>query len=386
MPVAGDSTLAEWLSSQHIALAFTTYRANRLMFLGVGERGQLKLHGRLFDRPMGLFFDGRALWMVGRRQIWRLDNLLATSACHQGGDRLYVPAASFLTGDVNAHEVVIDAGGTLLFVNTAFSCIASLTAGYSFAPTWQPPFLSRLAADDRCHLNGLALQDGIATWVTACGATDQSAGWRQDRSTGGVVLHIPSNAIVASGLAMPHSPRWYDGKLWLLNSGTGELGWIEADRFSPLCFLPGFARGLAFAGGCAVVGLSQLRSPQFSGLPLEERLSAAGIAGGCCGLWVIDLTTGSTLHSLQLPEPIAELFDVVVLPGVRQPRALGLQGEEIDCLVRWPGCDQLVTVRPQAPAATPNLGDGLRDFGLPAADSSRNSPVNDHPGVGDAPA
>jgi uncharacterized protein (TIGR03032 family) len=324
---------------------------------------------------MGLYAHGEALWMAARRQIWRLDNLLAPGQRHEGGDRLYVPAASFTTGDVNAHELVIDAAGAPLFVNTAFSCLASLAPGCSFAPTWQPPFIQRLAADDRCHLNGLALQGGVPTWATACGHTDKAGGWRDDRAGAGVVLHIPTSSIAATGLAMPHSPRWHQGKLWLLHSGTGELGWIEHERFSPICSLPGFARGLAFAGGCAVVGLSKLRSPQFTGLPLEERLAAEDMAGGCCGLRVIDLATGAILHSLDLPDPIDELFDVVVLPGVRQPRALGLQGEDIDCLVKLPGRDELVTVRPKAPSGNPHQGPELRDFGLPAPTAGTDAPI-----------
>lgn len=166
---------------------------------------------------------------------------------------------------------------------------------------------------------------------------------------------------------MPHSPRWHNGRLWLLNSGSGELGWIEDGAFRPLCPLPGFARGLAFAAGCAVVGLSKLRSRQFTGLPLEERLAAEGVPGGVCGLRVIDLNSGSCLHRFDLPEPIDELFDVVVLPGVRQPRAIGLQGEAIDCLVKLPDRPDLVQVRPLAPSGKPHQGPAIRPFGLPEA-------------------
>jgi uncharacterized protein (TIGR03032 family) len=348
-----------------ISIGFTTYRANRLIFLGTAEQGQLKLHERLFDRPMGLFVAGESLWMAARCQIWRLDNLLGPGQLHEGGDRLYVPAVSYTTGDVNAHEVVLGADGQPIFVNTAFSCLAALAPGCSFAPTWAPPFITKLAGDDRCHLNGLALKDGIPTWASACGGSGDPSAWRNNRSGGGVLIHIPSGELAATGLSMPHSPRWHGGKLWLLNSGTGELGWIEEGHFHSLCALPGFVRGLAFARGCAVVGLSKLRSPQFTGLPLEERLIAEGNPGGCCGLRVIDLASGEILHSLDLPEPIDELFDVVVLPGVRQPRALGLQGEEIDCLVKIPEQPELLRVRPMAPSGNPHQGPSVRPFGLP---------------------
>jgi len=359
--------LAAWLQQQALSLAFSTYRANRLLFLGVSPEGQLKLHERLFDRPMGLFSSGESLWMAARNQLWRLDNHLTPGLSHEGGDRLYVPALSLITGDVNAHEIVVDASGQLLFVNTAFSCLATIEPLSSFAPTWQPPFIKTLAADDRCHLNGVALKDGIATWATACGHTDEPSGWRHERSSAGVLIHIPTGEITAAGLAMPHSPRWHNGKIYLLNSGTGELGSVDDGRFVPLCALPGFTRGLAFAGNSAIVGLSKLRSPQFTGLPLEHRLAAEGIAGGCCGLRIIDLTTGEILHSLDLPEPIDELFDLELLPGVRQPRALGLQAEDIDCLVKLPGRDALVQVRPKAPSGNPHEAPRPPIFGLPSA-------------------
>ena len=364
-------SLATWLQQHDLSLAFTTYRANRLLLLGLSQDGQLKLHERLFDRPMGLFAAGESLWMAARNQLWRLDNHLAPGLSHEGGDRLYVPAVSLITGDVNAHEIVIDGSGQLLFVNTAFSCVASMEPLSSFAPFWQPPFISHLAADDRCHLNGLALKEGIPTWATACGHTDEPSGWRHNRRSAGVVIHIPSGELAATGLAMPHSPRWHGGFLYLLNSGTGELGRIEDGTFIPLCALPGFTRGLAFAGNFAIVGLSKLRSPQFTGLPVEERLAAEGLAGGCCGLRVINLSSGEIVHSLDLPEPIDELFDLVVLPGVRQPRALGLQAEDIDCLVKLPGLDAMVHVRPKAPSGNPHQAPRPAMFGLPPATGRR---------------
>jgi uncharacterized protein (TIGR03032 family) len=361
--------LESWFAEQQLSLALTTYRANRLLFLGRAEAGGLRLHERLFDRPMGLFAEGESLWMAARQQLWRLDNHLAEGLLHEGGDRLYVPCTCTTTGDVNAHELVVPSvgpwAGEPLFINTAFSCLARLRRGFSFEPVWQPPFLKRLAADDACHLNGIALQDGEPTWATACGHSPAPSSWRHHRGDGGVVMHLPSDSIVATGLSMPHSPRWHDGRLWLLNSGSGELGWIQDGRFHSLCPLPGFARGLAFQSGCAVVGLSKLRSPQLSGLALDERLLSEGRPMGCCGLRVIDLASGAVLHGLDLAEPIDELFDVVSLPGVRQPRALGLQGEEIECLVRLPQRAEQVRVRPLAPSGNPYRGPELAVFGLP---------------------
>ena len=368
--------LATWLQQQGIALALSTYRANRLIFLGVDTNGALQIHERLYDRPMGLFASGKSLWMAGRSHLWRFDNLLAPGQLHDGADRLYVPAASFLTGEVNAHELVLTADGAPQFVNTVFSCLAQLSPGCSFQPVWQPPFIDALKPEDRCHLNGIALKDNEIIWATACGTGNTATSWRNQRQGGGVVVHIPTGSITATGLTMPHSPRWHQDKLWLLNSGTGELGWIKQGRFQPLCALPGFVRGLAFAGGCAVVGLSKLRSPQFTGLPLEERLQGSAEPQGCCGIRVIDLTNGNVLHSLDLPEPIDELFDVAVLEQCRQPQALGLADDAIDYLVKLPQQNNLVRIKPSLPSGTPHQGPAVKRLGLPQPTAADGAAVH----------
>lgn len=375
-PASFNPELAAWLSQQGIALALSTYRANRLIFVGVGDSQSLRIHERIYDRPMGLFVSEQCLWVAGRSHLWRFDNLLAPGQHYDGADRLYAPAASFLTGEVNAHEVVVTAEGAPLFVNTMFSCLAKLTPGCSFQPVWQPPFIDALKPEDRCHLNGVALKNGEITWATACSAGNTPTSWRNTRQGGGVVVHIPTGSITATGLTMPHSPRWHQNKLWLLNSGTGELGWIEQERFQPLCALPGFVRGLAFAGGCAVVGLSKLRSPQFTGLPLEERLQTEDHPQGCCGIRVIDLANGNVLHSLDLPEPIDELFDVAVLENCRQPQALGLVDDAIDCLVKLPQQDKLVRIRPSTPSGTPHQGPAVERLGLPQPTAADGTAVH----------
>lgn len=223
-------------------LCLSTYNSNHLLLVRseqlfespLAEAGQLDAIP--LERPMGLFRTESSLWVAGKCHLWRFDNLLSPGRSHEGRDGLFVPAASFRIGEVDGHELVVTDTGEPVFVNTAFSCLATIRPGCSFAPIWIPPFITGLAAEDRCHLNGVALQDGKPTWVTACSRGDSPAAWRNDRGTGGVVVHVPSGEIVAHGLSMPHSPRWYRGRLWILNSGSGELGWIElsSGAFQPL--------------------------------------------------------------------------------------------------------------------------------------------------------
>ena len=362
LEINASKQFGSWLCEQNLSLAFTTYQTNRLFFLGSQANGHLKLNERLFDKPMGLYLAGKSLYMTTRYQLWHFDNFLGNGQKYKECDRLYVPRTAYTTGDVNAHEVVLDDAGKLIFVNTDFSCLATLSPDYNFVPIWQPPFISKLVAEDRCHLNGLAMVEGKPAYVTACSTTDTAAGWRNHRHDGGVVIDVTQKEIIATGLSMPHSPRWYQGKLWLLNSGTGELGYIEEHQFHPITFCPGFVRGLAFWQNFAFVGLSQLRSQTFTGLTLENRLNSQGNRPQC-GLMVIDLQTGTALHWLYFQGVIEELFDVAVLPGVLQPQAIGLQSDEIQRLVTFPNSGGIVTTKPTA--KRPSLGATPPVAGLP---------------------
>jgi uncharacterized protein (TIGR03032 family) len=134
---------------------------------------------------------------------------------------------------------------------------------------------------------------------------------------------------------MPHSPRLYRGRVWLLNSGAGTLGSVEpgGGTFEPLTFCPGYLRGLAFCGDYAVVGLSQPRQDKtFGGLALEGELARRG-AVARCGLQVIDVRSGDVAHWLRIEGMVRELYDVVVLPGVSRPMALGLKTDEIQRII-----------------------------------------------------
>lgn len=374
----GSEGLWQWLSQLNISLAFTTYQSNRLFLVGCRPDGRLAVNERLFDKPMGLCLRDNRLYMACRYQLWQFDNRLPEGETHRDADALFVPSLAYTTGDLNVHDVVATPEHQLLFINTDFSCLATLRPGYSFQPLWQPPFISKLVAEDRCHLNGLALQNGQPTYVTACSRTDEAAGWRHHRNNGGIVMHIPTDEIIAGGLSMPHSPRWYRGRLWLLNSGAGEFGYVDGGQFVPLLFCPGFVRGLAFYGDYAIVGLSKLRSTTFGGLTLETRLAEQQNSAQC-GLMVIDLNTGQCVHWLHIDGVIEELFDVAVLPGIRQPKALGLQSDDIERLVNFPGSGGLITTKPAV--VRPGLGKppiaGVpRQTGIPGTDAVKYQQVH----------
>ncbi len=236
---------------------------------------------------------------------------------------------------MDVHDVAVDADGRLLFVNTMFGCLATLSDNANFQPLWQPKFLSRLVPEDRCHLNGLAMKDGRPAFVSVVSQSDVADGWRDKRRDGGAVIDIASGEAVVTGLSMPHSPRWHNGRLWVLNSGTGEFGTVdtESGMFQPICFCPGYMRGLAFVDHYAVVTLSKPRHDSFRGLEPDERLEQAN-AEPQCGLQIIDLNTGIVSHWLRIEGTlVTELYDSIVLPGVRQPMAVGFKTNEIERLM-----------------------------------------------------
>ena len=325
---------ADWLGKTGHSIAFTTYQAGKLFLLGLKPDGRLSIFERSFARSMGLAVsgDGRTLALATQFQIHRLDNLLSAGDIGSDGfDAVYAPHAGWVTGDLDVHDVGFGADGRPIFVTTLFSCIATVSDSHSFKPIWTPAFISRLAAEDRCHLNGMAMEGGKPRFATAVSRSDVADGWRDRRTDGGIVIDVDSQEIVADGLSMPHSPRLRDGRLWLLNSGTGELGFLDpsSSRFEPIAFCPGYARGLAFLGNHAIVGLSLARENRtFSGLPLDEALKARDTEARC-GLAVFDLTRGDMVGWVRIEGVVRELYDVAVLPNVRRPSLIGLKSDEV---------------------------------------------------------
>jgi uncharacterized protein (TIGR03032 family) len=329
--VAGSRHFARWMAEQRVSLAFTTYQTGKLFLVGQHPDGRLAAVERTFQRCMGLWTNGQTLWLSSAFQLWRFENFLQPGQSYQDGDRLYVPTAGYTTGDLDVHDVAVEDSGRVVFVATRFGCLATLSERLSFTPLWKPQFLSKLVAEDRCHLNGLALVDGRARYVTAVSTSDVVDGWRDRRRDGGCVLDVTTNRSVALGLSMPHSPRFYRGKLWLLNSGTGYFGSIDPARgtFEPMTFCPGYLRGLAFVGDYAVLGLSRARHDKtFTGLALQEALAARG-AEAQCGLHVINLRTGDVEHFLRVEGIVTEIYDVAAIPGAVRPLVVGFKTNEI---------------------------------------------------------
>lgn len=314
--------LPELLGRLGASLLISTYQAGKLVTVGC-HQGMLTLDFINFEQAMGVAVRPGCLAVGSRRQVWFLRTAPALASRIEPArkyDACFLTRSAHYTGAIHGHELAW-AGEELWIVNTLFSCLCTLGDEYSFVPRWKPPFISALTGEDRCHLNGMAFEGGRPRYVTVLGESDTPAGWRPTKATAGCVLEVPSGNAVVRGLAMPHSPRLYDGRLWVLDSGYGRLSIVDPSRgrAEPVVQLPGYTRGLAFHQGLAFVGLSRIRETSvFGGIPIAERRQELR-----CGVGILDTATGRQVAGLLFHSGIEEIFDVQVLPGVRCPAISG---------------------------------------------------------------
>jgi uncharacterized protein (TIGR03032 family) len=319
------TTFTELLQRAASTLVITTYQSNRVVFARAAG-GSLNTHFRAYDKPMGVAVAPGRIALGTRLEVWDLRDMpdAAPKVEPRGThDACYLPRNRHVTGDIAVHDLAF-AQGELWLVATSFSCLATLDAEHSFVPRWTPPFITELEPEDRCHLNGLAVVDDRVAYATALGTTDTIGGWRERKADGGVLIDVRSSQTVVDALSMPHSPRWHKGRLWLLESGRGSLCVVDlADgSVETVAELPGFTRGLAFAGDYALIGLSQIReSSTFGDLPVTRRLKERQ-----CGVWIVDTKTGEIAGFLRFEDLVQEIFDVAVIAGARYPELAEPEG------------------------------------------------------------
>jgi len=311
-------SLTKILNRLGASLLISTYQAGKVVVARV-ENDVINTHFRAIEMPMGMAFANGRLAIGARRCLWDFRNqqdvarTLEPSGRH---DAAFLPRTCHFTGNIHIHEIAW--GSTdLWIVNTRFSCLCTIDQEHSFVPRWRPPFVSGLSPEDRCHLNGLGMRDGRPRYATALGQTDGREGWRGNKRDGGCLIDVDSGAIIAERLSMPHSPRWHGDRLWLLESGLGQISVVDlpTGRRDVVATLPGFTRGLDFAGPFAFIGLSQVRETAvFGGLPITE-----GGKERNCGVWVVDVRNGQTVAFLKFQADVQEIFAIQVLKGIRFP-------------------------------------------------------------------
>src|SRR6185295_16358238 len=147
LEITGSRHFLDWLTGLRASLAVTTYHSNRLFLLGVKRSGALSVLQRVFERAMGLAATSERLVLATRWQLWEFQNALAPGESMGDYDRLFRPHLAWTTGDLDIHDIAFDPNGRPLFVNSLFSCLATVDERHSFRPLWRPPFISKLAPE-----------------------------------------------------------------------------------------------------------------------------------------------------------------------------------------------------------------------------------------------
>lgn len=317
-----------------ISLLVSTYQAGQLLAVGTW-RGGVSISFHNFEQAMGVAVHPDRLAVGTRRQIWLLRSTPDLAARIEPAgkfDACFLTRLAHYTGPIHGHEMAW-ADDELWVVNTLFSCLCTLHGEFSFVPRWKPPFISRLAGEDRCHLNGMTLVNGEPKYVSALAECDTAAGWRPTKAKSGCIIDVDSGAVVVRGFAMPHSPRLHEGRLWVLDSGRGQFNWVDikAGRSEPVIELPGYTRGMVMYGPFAFIGMSRIRETSvFGGIPIAENRERLR-----CGLSVVDTRSGQLVASLTFKSGVEEIFAVEVLPGVRCPALSGPLPEVDDTQTIW---------------------------------------------------
>lgn len=330
--------IPELLRDLNCTVAISTYQAGKVVFISSHGKDRLIQLPRTFDKPMGMSFDGERFAVATRDEVVVFANASGMAKNYprkpQTYDALFVPRASFYTGEVDIHDLQW-VNGNLLAVNTHFSCLAAVDSSHSFRPLWKPPFITEVAPGDRCHLNGIAFQNNEAMYATALGQTNTREGWREQKINGGVLIDVRTGRLVAQGLPMPHSPRLYPEGLFFLLSGTGELATVEDGKpHQVLKSFDGFVRGMDRVGDYLFIGLSKLRerSSAFRDLPIASRALFAGVG-------VVHVPTMSIVGFIRYETSVEEIYDVRILPGITRPNLLSHQSDDRKMAVITPDAE-----------------------------------------------
>jgi uncharacterized protein (TIGR03032 family) len=331
---AHSDSLPALLTQLRLSVLISTYQTGHLVVVSASN-GRLTLNFSQFERAMGIAVKPGTIAVCTRKEVWFLRDAPDIAAKLPGPpDACFLARTSHFTDDIHAHEAAWvgragdgggpAAGSEFWIVNTRFSCLCALHPHYSFAPRWRPPFISALRPEDRCHLNGLAVVNGQPRYVTALAETDTPSGWRATHHREGCLIEVPGGRLVARGLSLPHSPRVEGNQIFFLHSGQGDLAFAEprTGQVTAVAPVPGVARGLALHGGYAFVGLSKAR-PALQGVPIVAQRDQLR-----CGLWVIDLRTGTIAAHLEFSTGVEEIFDVQLLPGLVSPFLSGPAAEK----------------------------------------------------------
>ena len=320
-----SSHVPEILQKLNCSLAISTYQAGKVVCISAQDDHSIIQLPRTFPKPMGMAKHPTKdkLAVACKDEVVVLANSSGLAEYYPGApkkyDALYMPRATFHTGPLDIHDLSYGNEDDLYGVNTLFSCIIKVDDDYNFKPYWKPNFIDALVSEDRCHLNGMAMKDGKPKYATAFGTGNTFQSWRDTVTTGGIIMDLESDEIISNGLAMPHTPRIFNGDLYTLLSATGELIRINPANgsYDVVVKVDGFVRGMDLHKDYLFIGLSKLRknSSTFSKLDFAEKANQAGVV-------IVHLPTGSVAGKLTYQTSLDEIYDVHVLVDKQRPNLM----------------------------------------------------------------
>lgn len=317
----------QFLQIFHISIAVTSYDCQRLIVL---RQKNDNIDTLLVPaaRPRGLAIKDNKLTIAAYTEIinyYRYDQLSADMAdkIDLQSDSLFVPRNSHITGEINAHDIAWGDGG-LWLVNSRFSCICTLQPDLSFKPRWWPMFLDGPTGDGAAHLNCMAMLDGKPAYATCFGPFSEGRSWRDEISLDtGLLIDVQNNQVVMEGLCMPHSPKVYEGKVYVCNSGYGTVMCYDpvTKTAETLLEVQGFTRALTFYKHYMIVCCSKFRtSERAAPLPVALKYQESH-----AGIYIVDMTDLSIVAYCRFDGDVSQLYDVAVIEQSVQPEILGLQ-------------------------------------------------------------
>ena len=314
--------IPELLTQLNCTLAISTYQAGKIIFISPKDEEYLVQLPRSFNKAMGIALKDDLMGIATKDEIIILSNSpeLGKSYPKQPGvyDSFFVPRVTYYTGQVDIHDLHFGNQG-LWAINTSFSCLVQVDQNYSFLPKWKPPFIDAFVSEDRCHLNGLAMEYGEPKYVSALGTGNSPQSWRENITSGGMVMDIQNNHYILQNLPMPHAPRLYKGNLYLLLSATGEVvkADLESGKYDVIHKIKGFVRGMSIYNDYIFVGISKLRqnSSTFKHLDIANDAKESGVI-------ILHLPTGAFIGEIKYKTSVDEIYDVVVLPDMIRPGIL----------------------------------------------------------------
>jgi uncharacterized protein (TIGR03032 family) len=313
--------LPEFLYQIQSTIVISTYQAGKVIFISPKDEDNIIQLPRTFKKAMGIALDGNKKMAIATQdEVILTSNSPALAKAYPKAENTYdaffMPRATFYTGFVDLHDLHFGNGNTLWGINTSFSALCKIDTEYSFNPVWKPHFITDLVSEDRCHLNGLAMQNGEPIYVSALGSGNAHQSWRNNITEGGILMNVPENEIILKGLGMPHSPRLYDGKLFVLLSAEEKVICVEPEtgKYETIAKVSGFTRGMTRLGDYLFIGKSKLRknSSTFKHLKIAEKASESGVD-------IIHIPTGTMVANLRYLATVDEIYDVQILPGIIRP-------------------------------------------------------------------